>query len=368
MIEFEPPVLQIFRPSTPPLFHIRAAGAPKILASCSSSGSGAVEYPAQSGQNTSRKRPARIPGLTASNAGYLIPEAIRKKFADGWKTHVPLQYLTDTYYSFTNQSSKELNDSFTMDGSVGTIISVAKELPIDGELHLTFDEWFQAWNRLLELIQQYFPEDHDAWKAHFRSLRDRPNRAQNWSLCLEYDSQIRRRALNVPLDPAILHLEIWNELESVHIGKRAITFVRRELNSNTNGGRGARPPNNSDREQGAGKGRFLPYNSSDRPSSDPTNSFRPNNGKTRCFVCGSSDPSHKARSCTADRLVTGKPTILIVQYRGGPRKDRNGFVYCFTFNGHRGCPRGVDCEQGKHWCSLCGAKSGLHTAQNCVSI
>jgi hypothetical protein len=49
--------------------------------------------------------------------------------------------LTDKYCPFPNQASaKELNDLFAMDGSAGTIVSVAKELPIDPELFLIFDE------------------------------------------------------------------------------------------------------------------------------------------------------------------------------------------------------------------------------------
>ncbi|KAJ6526687.1 hypothetical protein B0H19DRAFT_1275541 [Mycena capillaripes] len=49
--------------------------------------------------SASRKRPTVVRGLAASNTGHLIPEAIRKKFtgADGWKSHVPLQHLTDKY-------------------------------------------------------------------------------------------------------------------------------------------------------------------------------------------------------------------------------------------------------------------------------
>ncbi|KAJ7501372.1 hypothetical protein B0H11DRAFT_2373528 [Mycena galericulata] len=46
-----------------------------------------------SSSNSTRKRPTRTLGLTASSSGALIPEAIRKKISgpDGWKTHVPFQ-------------------------------------------------------------------------------------------------------------------------------------------------------------------------------------------------------------------------------------------------------------------------------------
>ncbi|KAJ7157722.1 hypothetical protein C8R43DRAFT_830636, partial [Mycena crocata] len=169
--------------------------------------------------------PTRIPGLTASNAGYLTPDAVRKKFIDGWKMHVPLHLLTDTFCAFsTTASTKELNDFFTMDGSSGTIVTVAKELAYEPELHLSFDEWFQAWGRLLELILEYFPEELEAWELHYKSILNRPNRSKNWPLCLEYNSQIRRRTLHTQIDPAMFHLDIWNELESQHMGKRALAI------------------------------------------------------------------------------------------------------------------------------------------------
>ncbi|KAJ7508094.1 hypothetical protein B0H11DRAFT_2218090 [Mycena galericulata] len=59
----------------------------------------------------------------------------------------------------------------------------------------------------------------DARRLNFSPMPDRPNRAQNWPLCLEYDSQIRRRAHISSIDPSAFHIDIWNELESVHIAK-----------------------------------------------------------------------------------------------------------------------------------------------------
>jgi hypothetical protein len=59
-----------------------------------------------------QKRPERLPGLTATNAAHLIPDAIRKRFAQGWKQHVPLHYLTDSYYSHDNAAvAKDLDDT-----------------------------------------------------------------------------------------------------------------------------------------------------------------------------------------------------------------------------------------------------------------
>ncbi|KAJ7618342.1 hypothetical protein DFH06DRAFT_1363882 [Mycena polygramma] len=319
--------------------------------------------------STGRKRPARVPGLTVSNASHSIPEAIRKKFSgpDGWKTHVPLQFLTDKYCSSANNaSSKELNDIFTMDGSSGSIISVAKELPIAGELSLTFDEWYQAYERLLELIGTYVPDEYEAWFAHYQAILKKPNRAAHWALCLEYDSEIRRRALNLPIDPSVPHLQLWNELEAKHIGLQTLEIVQLGLQGHKDSGRShnsgkedtGRSHKARDREHGSSGTRFQPYDKGD--------SFR-SQEKFRCFICGDDDVEHRARQCTATKLVNGKDALIYTKKPGGQRKDRNGEAYCYSFNGRSGCSRGNNCSNGNHWCSLCGAKSG-HSAQNCPTI
>ncbi|KAJ7629254.1 hypothetical protein DFH06DRAFT_1141249 [Mycena polygramma] len=319
--------------------------------------------------STGRKRPARVPGLTVSNASHSIPEAIRKKFSgpDGWKTHVPLQFLTDKYCSSANNaSSKELNDIFTMDGSSGSIISVAKELPIAGELSLTFDEWYQAYERLLELIGTYVPDEYEAWFAHYQAILKKPNRAAHWALCLEYDSEIRRRALNLPIDPSVPHLQLWNELEAKHIGLQTLEIVQLGLQGHKDSGRShnsgkedtGRSHKARDREHGSSGTRFQPYDKGD--------SFR-SQEKFRCFICGDDDVEHRARQCTATKLVNGKDALIYAKKPGGQRKDRNGEAYCYSFNGRSGCSRGNNCSNGNHWCSLCGAKSG-HSAQNCPTI
>ncbi|KAJ7776686.1 hypothetical protein B0H14DRAFT_3508268 [Mycena olivaceomarginata] len=94
-----------------------------------------------SAASNSRKRPPRTPGLAASNAGYLIPEAIRAKFEQGWKSIVPLHFLTDKFCAHSNlAAAQELNDIFRVDSSSGSMVSMARELPIAPELSLSFDE------------------------------------------------------------------------------------------------------------------------------------------------------------------------------------------------------------------------------------
>ena len=68
--------------------------------------------------SSTRKRPEQIPRLVGTNAAYLVPENIRKKFSEGWNSHVPLTYLTDKACMFKNRlSSNAAQDILSFDPS-----------------------------------------------------------------------------------------------------------------------------------------------------------------------------------------------------------------------------------------------------------
>ncbi|KAJ7754014.1 hypothetical protein B0H16DRAFT_1833089, partial [Mycena metata] len=306
------------------------------------------------------KRPAREIGLVASNASFLIPEAIRKKFLSGWDSHVPLHFLTDKFCGLSNSvAAKALNDLFTMDGSSGTVVSVAKELPVEPELALTFDEWFQAWQRLLQLIEEYVANEFHLWLVHYESILHRPSRALQWSLCLAYDSRIRRLSLVTAIDPSQFHLAIWNELETQFITNTAVQTLRADLGLTASRGR-SQFTNNA----GSSSHSFR----TSAPTAPNPNRLAIMPPNSRCFVCGDSDPNHSSRRCHSRVLINGNEAILLVRKQGEPRKDAEGNSLCFAFNGRAGCTRGANCEQGKHWCSLCGLRDGTHTAQGCAKV
>ncbi|KAJ7636485.1 hypothetical protein FB45DRAFT_741687, partial [Roridomyces roridus] len=305
--------------------------------------------PLTSASTSTQRAPDFVEGRVASGAGILVAEPIRKKFIDGWKTHVPLHFLTDKYCSFSNRAStKEINNTWALDTSGNAIISVAKELDHEPELRLSFEDWFQAQSRLLELIATHLsPRLHAAWSVHFENIIRHPNRSLNWSAWLEYDSLIRRRTRYEDFDPSIFHLTIWNEIESKHIANRAIAAVQTQF-------------------MGKAPTQTSLANNRGHPYAEGTKSFRTDT--PRCFVCGSVDPNHKSRSCNSRRLANGKPVIILSKEPGAPRRDRQGNAYCFPFNGARGCEESGNCHNGKHWCTLCGGRDGRHNAQNCSSL
>ena len=114
-----------------------------------------------------RKRPARVPGLVGTNAAYLVPDNIRKKFMEGWTVHVPLTFLTDKSCLLKNKTSLAASqDVMSFDPSTGQVTTTSKALNDAGELELTFDKWHQAWRRLLELISDFCPQELHLWQIH----------------------------------------------------------------------------------------------------------------------------------------------------------------------------------------------------------
>ena len=144
---------------------------------------------------SSNRRPARTPGLAATNAAFLAPDNIRKKFKDGWTTHIPLTFLTDKGCLLKNKALvNSSHDIMSFDPTTGQVITTSKTLNDQGELELTFDEWHQAWRRLLSLVEEFFPEELYMWTKHYTFILDSTNRAELWPLYVAYDVEIRKKA------------------------------------------------------------------------------------------------------------------------------------------------------------------------------
>ena len=105
--------------------------------------------------------------MTVSSGGYIVPDAIRDKFAK-WEVHIPLTYLTDSFCSSQHMTQSSLSDFLAViDGQLTT---KSKLLSPVSELNMTFDEWHQAWQCLLKLIEQYHPDELALWRTHYSSI------------------------------------------------------------------------------------------------------------------------------------------------------------------------------------------------------
>jgi hypothetical protein len=311
---------------------------------------------------TSGKRPLRIAGQQATDAGLIVAEHISKKFKDGWKIHVPLTFLTDKYCAFAKGDQILSQDSLFLD-ECGQIFSNSKALSPRGELELTFDEWIQAWHRLLPLIKTHLPHEHDNWQAHYFSILNNSTRALRWPLWLAYDTEIRRRSVS---EASVHHLLIWNELETTYIAKKVKDEVSRTSHRNVQA-YNSRPNSYQNRPDNG-----YSFRSQNFREPNGNNSFRTGSNQIirrttiKCIFCGDSSGSHLSRYCDHNTLVNGNPCHL---YRNSPsesRRDKEGRNYCYAWNGHRGCTQQSNCSRGAHLCSLCGSQT--HNAQICSTI
>lgn len=296
---------------------------------------------------SSRKRPARTLGLLGTSAAYLVPDHIRKKFIDGWNVHVPLTFLTDKGCLLKNKSTDpSTQDLLTIDN--GRILATTKPLSDDGELDLTFDEWHQAWRRLLNLIRTYIPEEYTLWELHYSFILNNDNRAELWPLYLAYDSEIRRRSTQLPIDPSQFSIGIWNDLETRFTARKVLSMVQTDLRPHSNH---PHTPRDFPKNPGRSSSFRTISQQSDRPS--------------RCFICGDRSKDHVSRYCSATLNTSGHPCHLLRQGSSSKRQSKSGKPYCFAWNGISGCTQSP-CSRGEHWCTLCGSKS--HNAQQCTIV
>ena len=306
-------------------------------------------------QSSTRKRPERIPGLVGTNAAYLVPENIRKKFSEGWNSHVPLTYLTDKACMLKNRlSSNAAQDILSFDSATGQVITTSRVLHDNGELEMDFNEWHQAWRRLLELINTFIPREYNVWEIHYSRILNSENRAELWPLYLAYDAEIRKRTTQLPIDPSAFSIGIWNDLENRFSHKKVLSAVQNDIRQITE--------------------RFSSNNSPNPPSYTPRNQFQPpsfrnqqvtlsdNPRMGRCIFCGDHSRSHPSNACIASCYSNGVPCHLTKQEPNGTRVNRSGKRYCFAWNGSLGCTQ-TSCRKGDHACTLCGATG--HNAQAC---
>jgi hypothetical protein len=304
------------------------------------------------------KRIARTLGLAATDATFLVPDHIRKKFAEGWRSHVPLTYLTDKGCLLKNKSiANSTQDIMSFDPVTGQVITTSKTLSDQGELELSFDEWFQAWRRLLDLIKTFFPEESVLWEIHHAFILNSANRAELWPLYLAYDADIRRRATQSSIDPSIFSLGVWNDLEHRYMAKKVLNIVRtdiRQLPEHTPTPLPSNPPS------------YTPRNPSQSSSFRNLQHPLPENPRPcRCIFCGDRSRSHTSRNCNATCYANGSPCHLFRQEPSGNRASTSGKRYCYAWNGPSGCDQ-ITCRKGEHLCTLCGAPA--HNAQRCNMV
>lgn len=191
----------------------------------------------------------------------------------------------------------------------GRISTTNKSLSDDGELDLTFDEWHQAWRRLLELIKAHVTEELPSWQAHYSFILNNDNRAELWPLFLAYDVELRKRSTQSGLDPSQFSIGIWNDLEVRFTAKKVLALVQADLKTQPSLFRSSRDS----------------YRNTNRTSSfwDSLQLF---DKFACCFICGDRSKDHTSRNCSATINTSGLPCHLLKQGPFGKWQSKNGNV------------------------------------------
>ncbi|TFK21121.1 hypothetical protein FA15DRAFT_97225 [Coprinopsis marcescibilis] len=319
--------------------------------------------PHQRNTSTSKSsRPKRCKGMAATSTGYLVPDSISRVFSSGWSTHVSLVHLTDKYCQYKNASSlPQIEEGFLLDSTTGKISTFTKQGTNSEEFNLTFDEWHQAWGRLLPLIQRHLLDEYDLWKTHYGRILEDQTRSEHWPLWLAYDIEVRKRCVATNIDPSVFHANIWNT-EQTRYFKNAAIEAGRAAGSSTNNYRSQSsnfPTRSTSQRRDPKEQPFRSTHTGMRKEKDDR--------RGRCIFCGDSLKSHASRHCQSSTNITGRSCHITKQSPNDrPRVDANGNAYCYGYNGQSGCAKGSNCTHGEHWCSLCGSKS--HGAQDCTTI
>ncbi|QRW14259.1 hypothetical protein RhiLY_13258 [Ceratobasidium sp. AG-Ba] len=302
-----------------------------------------------------RHNPEKAEGVLVSAVGSRIPRKIDKIFEDGWKEHVPLSMLTDSYCESREAAADPDKMSWTM--KHGRVALASSSLStVKSELDLNFAEWTQAWRRLLILIKRYFRKSYlNRWRAHFNHIFSNPNRDRYWHLFLQYDSSMRERSTQESIDASVFQQHIFDHFVLEHqlqpSAPQPLSMPQGGHPLPTPSTRRAEPP--------------LLYNSTDRPG--PRNSYTNPRHKGdkkffRCFRCGRAEP-HGPSTCRHTSQSNGREIIITKPVAGGPWM-LDGGPLCYKFNTASGCPK-PDCDFKPHRCSLC--KSSVHGAQQCTA-
>jgi hypothetical protein len=218
---------------------------------------------------------------------------------------------------------------------------------------LSYRAWELAINRLLDLLDLYFPDDAKNWRAFYsqnyfggRIPEDR------WQVMLEYECALRREML--PGRGDVPDMEYHNFMTMAEMNafakarKSLLTEAMKEATKAVESRLASVPSRQaqgSSREPSAAQHSFQGGRREDAAKTPKQE--RPK----KCFACGES--GHWADDCKAVTQKNGAD-ILIKRNAAGKWLLSNGKdKFCFGFNGESRCKKSP-CTNGAHLCTLCG--------------
>lgn len=285
----------------------------------------------------------------------VIPKAIRKIMQDNWKEYIPLTLLTTAHLKSSDTTRKLQTPICLASGRKGLELMATTDkdlVPPKDEAAMDFQEWLQAWNHLLDLIDIYIPQATSAWEQHWKMIWQHRERDTRWHCLMRYCIEVRKAAVRANMNPGVWQAKIWQEI--IDDDRDRIAAGRPPP-----GSRPSQPSTNSQHDKPATSSHSF-QRRSDAPSASDQKPARKTCGDQdldKCFRCGTY--GHLIRDCNRD-----------FQYNGGKihvTKVGNTYMldskpFCYRFNTPKGCHI-IPCPNPPHICSLCRATD--HGAQQC---
>ncbi|CEL52977.1 hypothetical protein RSOLAG1IB_06045 [Rhizoctonia solani AG-1 IB] len=290
-----------------------------------------------------------IPGFQASGIVLTIADSIVRIMRNGWLTSFSIAMLRDDYCAaIVSRPRKGRTIAFGDEGEEVTFAATTESFdPTLPEDCMSYEQWIQAWRRLLHLIRLYLHETQgERWLIHHTFIDTRPNRAKQWKLWLRYDIAVRRASRSdTRIDPSAFQESIFHDLLPQYTIDTTLnaTALANALPLTQGMSATQRP------------GTRLTKSSSSATS-------RPTKGTSmggRCFRCGRD--MHTALSCSEPRQASGRD--ILIERGKGNTWYLHGQPFCYKHNGAGGPCINTPCKNGPHACSLCG--SDQHGAQSC---
>lgn len=250
----------------------------------------------------------------------------------GWKEHIPLYLLTDSYCQ-SREASARHDASIQIKGNK-LVTSSAGVLPTDrDETALDIREWSQAWRRLIRLIREYFSNAYaEEWNTHFNRIFNHHDRDREWPAMIRYCIAVRMRAVESSIDPEVWHHPTYDRIlhELRYPSSASIMSMQPQAP--------IQPQVKSAASSANGSGPPPSYRSSTKSNHQPhtpsNHKHKPADKQAKCFRCGI--PGHKPRNCANDFQANGK--IVIVRNIPGTRNWQiDGAGFCYNYNTTSGC-------------------------------
>ncbi|EIN06495.1 hypothetical protein PUNSTDRAFT_136353 [Punctularia strigosozonata HHB-11173 SS5] len=216
-------------------------------------------------------RPPPVSPPAANNPNsYFIPPDVRQQLQR--RVHIQLHRLTDAACAHREPASSL---ALLLKNNLKASTAAAEISGSKSELQLSFVEWFQAWQRLLQLVRQHLPQQLDAWQAHFAHIRDAPGvTGHDWPVWRAYDADVRRRAMTEGASPrAAFDKGVWDacfagyvagveeamrlQQSALQTPERASTQEGQGVRSRSQGSGPSRPKKGKCKGKGKGKGKGM---------------------------------------------------------------------------------------------------------------